>query len=56
MIGYIILGIVLIVILCYAIYAVFSNKPDGKEMLFGWIIAVITIMITLLINRLLPPK
>lgn len=45
MIGIIVIGIGLMVFLVYAMYAVLSKKPDGKQMLYGWIIAVIIIMV-----------
>lgn len=48
-IGKYVLGAVLIVTLCYVIYAVSSNQPHAKEMAFGWIIAVIIIMVAFLI-------
>ena len=48
-IGKYILGAVLIVTLVYVIYAVSSNQPHAKEMAFGWIIAVIIIMVAFLI-------
>lgn len=49
MIGIIVIGIELVVFLVYAIYAVSSNQPNSKEMLFGWIIAFITIGVVFLI-------
>ena len=48
-IGKYVLGAVLIVTLVYVIYAVSSNQPHAKEMAFGWIIAVIIIMVAFLI-------
>lgn len=48
-IGKYVLGAVLIVTLIYVIYAVSFNQPHAKEMAFGWIIAVIIIMVAFLI-------
>lgn len=48
-IGKYVLAAVLIVTLVYVIYAVSSNQPHAKEMAFGWIIAVIIIMVAFLI-------
>lgn len=48
-IGKYVLAAVLVVTLVYVIYAVSSNQPHAKEMAFGWIIAVIIIMVAFLI-------
>lgn len=45
MIGIIVIGIGLMVFLVYAMYAVLSKKPDGKQMLYGWIIAFIILVV-----------
>lgn len=48
-VGKYILGAVLVVALIFVIYGLATNQPHAKELLLGWVVAVIVIMVAFLI-------